>query len=82
MIKVVSREVSMVSAESVNEQLKKVGFNINALANKAELRELPNIILPDEEIFECTNGYYEGGFALLVATNIRVLLVDKKPLNL
>jgi hypothetical protein len=27
------------------------------------------------------NGSYEGGFALLVATDIRVLLIDKKPLN-
>ncbi len=71
----------MVSAESVNTQLKKLGFNIKAFSNRAELRELPNIIIPDEEIFECVNGYYEGGAALLVATNIRVLLIDKKPLN-
>ena len=41
----------------------------------------PTIILPDEEIFECVNGIYEGGFALLVATDVRVLLIDKKPLN-
>ena len=27
------------------------------------------------------NGIYEGGFALLVATDVRVLLIDKKPLN-
>jgi hypothetical protein len=71
----------MVSVESVNDQLKKLGFNIKAFSNRAELRELPNILIPDEEIFECVNGFYEGGAALLVATNIRVLLVDKKPLN-
>lgn len=34
-----------------------------------------------EEIYECVNGIYEGGFALLVATDSRVLLIDKKPLN-
>jgi hypothetical protein len=71
----------MVSVESVNEQLKKLGFNIKAFSNRAELHELPNILIPDEEIFECVNGFYEGGAALLVATNIRVLLIDKKPLN-
>jgi hypothetical protein len=37
--------------------------------------------VPGEEIYECVNGIYEGGFALLVATDVRVLLVDKKPLN-
>jgi hypothetical protein len=37
--------------------------------------------MPDEEIEELVNGYYDAGFALLVATKQRVLLVDKKPLN-
>lgn len=71
----------MVDAESVDKQLKGLGFNTKAFSNRAEIRELPNIIIPDEEIFECVNGYYEGGAALLVATNIRVLLIDKKLLN-
>jgi hypothetical protein len=70
----------MVSQKSVTAQLKKIGFSQHAWG-RAEVRELPNIILPDEEIFECVNGTYEGGFALLVATDIRVLLIDKKPFN-
>lgn len=70
----------MVSQKSIAAQLKKIGFNQHAWG-RAEVRELPNIILPNEEIFECVNGTYEGGFALLVATNVRVLLIDKKPLN-
>src|SRR6185312_11903060 len=70
----------MVSQASITAQLKKIGFNQTAWG-KAEVRELPNIILPDEEIFECVNGMYEGGFALLVATDVRVLLIDKKPFN-
>ncbi len=70
----------MVSQKSVMAQLKKIGFNQHAWG-RAEVKELPNIILPDEEIFECVNGIYEGGFALLVATDVRVLLIDKKPLN-
>lgn len=71
----------MVSKQSVESQLIRLGFNYHSWVNRAEIRELPNIILPDEEIYECVNGYYEGGFALLVATNIRVLLIDKKPFN-
>jgi hypothetical protein len=70
----------MVSLKSVEEQLKKIHFS-HATWNHAEVTELPNILLPDEEIFECVNGTYEGGFALLCATNIRMLLIDKKPLK-
>ena len=70
----------MVSMKSVEEQLKHIKFNHLAWG-RAEVRELPKILMEGEEIFECVNGIYEGGFALLVATNLRVLLVDKKPLN-
>ncbi|HYH36319.1 MAG TPA: PH domain-containing protein, partial [Candidatus Saccharimonadales bacterium] len=70
----------MVSQKSIADQLRRIGFNQHAWG-KAEVQELPNIILPDETIFECVNGSYEGGFALLVATDVRVLLVDKKPFN-
>ena len=69
----------MVSRQVVEQQLKELGFS--QTWGKAEIRELPHIMLPDEKISECVNGYYEGGFALLVATNLRVLLIDKKPLN-
>jgi hypothetical protein len=70
----------MVTRESVEEQLKKIGVNFNGWG-RTEMGELPDVILPDEEIFECVNGFYEGGFALLVATNFRVLLIDKKPMR-
>lgn len=70
----------MVSAQSVEQQLKRLKFNMHAWG-QAEVRELPNILLPDEEVYELVNGMYEGGFALLVATDVRVLLIDKKPLN-
>jgi len=70
----------MVSKTSVEEQLKRLGFNYHGWG-RTEVHELQNIILPDEEIFECVNGIYEGGFAMLLATDVRVLLVDKKPLN-
>jgi hypothetical protein len=70
----------MVSMKSVEEQLKHIKFNHLAWG-RAEVRELPKILMEGEEIYECVNGIYEGGFALLVATDLRVLLVDKKPLN-
>jgi hypothetical protein len=70
----------MVSAKAIEKQLKRVGFNTRGWG-RTEVHELKNIIMPDEEIFECVNGFYEGGFAMLLATDVRVLLVDKKPLN-
>lgn len=70
----------MVSATAIEEQLKRIGFNHHGWG-RTEVQELQNIILPDEEIYECVNGFYEGGFALLLATDVRVLLIDKKPLN-
>lgn len=70
----------MVDSKSVEKQLKALRFNPHGWGT-SEVKELPNILLPDEKIFELANGIYEGGFALLVATDVRVILVDKKPLN-
>lgn len=67
----------MVSSKSVEEQLKKIGFKRGW--NRPETEELAAILLADEEIFECVNGWYEGGYCLLAATNFRVLLIDRKP---
>lgn len=70
----------MVSLQSIQAQLKRLGFS-SISWGKTEVDELPSIILPEEVIYECVNGIYEAGFCLLVATNFRVLLVDKKPMN-
>lgn len=70
----------MVSQQSVELQLAKLGFNHHSWG-RSEVGELSNILLDGEEILEVINGTYEAGFALLLATNIRVILVDKKPLN-
>jgi hypothetical protein len=70
----------MVSKKYVDRQLKEIGFKPNGWG-RGEVNELPNIILPDEQIFECVNGIYDGGFALLIATDVRVLLIDQKPMN-
>ncbi|HET7320693.1 MAG TPA: PH domain-containing protein [Candidatus Saccharimonadales bacterium] len=70
----------MVDAKSVHTQLRRLKFDTRGWG-RAEINELPNILSPDEKIYECVNGIYDGGFALLVATSVRVLLIDKKPLN-
>lgn len=70
----------MVSQQEVNEQLERLSFNVHGWG-RTEVTELKEILLPDEKIFELANGFYEGGFALVVATDIRVLLIDKKPMK-
>jgi hypothetical protein len=44
--------------------------------------ELQHILIPGEQIQACLNGRYEGGFAMLCATDQRLLLIDKKPMYL
>lgn len=67
----------MVVTTSIEEQLKRIKFN--PAWNRAEALELETIVMPGEEIFECVSGWYEGGVALVCATNIRIILIDKKP---
>jgi hypothetical protein len=71
----------MISLRQVEEQLKHVGCNFR-FWGRAEIRELSNVLMPDEIIAQATNGSYEGGFAMLVVTNYRVLLIDRKPMLL
>jgi hypothetical protein len=67
--------------KQLEDQLKEIGCNFR-FWGRAELRELANVLLPGEKLTHCVNGSYEGGFALLAATDQRVLLVDKKPMYL
>lgn len=71
----------MVSMQEVETQLTHVGCNFR-LWGRAEIRELSNVLMPDEKIAQAVNGSYEGGFAMLVVTSYRVLLVDRKPMLL
>lgn len=71
----------MVSLREVEEQLKHVGCNFKVWG-RSEIRELCNVLMPEEKIAQAVNGSYEGGFALLCVTNYRVLLVDRKPMLL
>lgn len=71
----------MVRSDIVKEQLEQVGCNYE-LWGRTEVGELARVLVPEEQIMQAVNGYYNGGFALLCATNFRVLLIDKKPLAL
>ena len=44
-----------------------------------EIKQLSRIIAPNETIQHALNGRYEGGLALLCATDHRLLIIDKKP---
>lgn len=71
----------MVTHSYIEEQLKRVGCNFRFFG-RPEIRELANIIMPDESIACAVNGRYEGGFALLCVTSHRLLLIDRKPMFL
>jgi len=71
----------MISLLKIEEQLHEIGFRTHGWG-RGEIKELCNILADDEVILQCANGYYQNGFAMLVATNQRLLLVDQKPMFL
>lgn len=71
----------MIDPRVVKQQLHRVGAD-QAFWGRPELAELPKIMIDGEVIEYVRHGHYAGGFATLVATNHRLLLVDKKPLFL
>ena len=71
----------MITPNQVKEQLNRVGCHYTGWGS-TEVAELSGLLMDGEEIVLAVNGYYEGGFGLLVTTNFRVLIVDKKPFTL
>lgn len=71
----------MVTVQEVEKQLIRVGCHYT-LWGSTEVAELSGILMDGEQIVQAVNGYYEGGFGLLVATNLRVLIIDKKPFTM
>jgi hypothetical protein len=71
----------MVDANEIKQQLQHIGADFK-FWGRAELRELPRILFQGEQVEHVINGRYTGGFAMLVGTDQRVLLIDKKPLYL
>lgn len=71
----------MLSLSQVENQLKQVGCNFR-FWGRGEIRALREVLLSDETIAHVANGHYDGGFAMLVVTDQRLLLVDHKPMFL
>ena len=71
----------MHSYESVLSQLNSLGIR-HGRVFQGEVKALARLLLPDEQIEQFMTGRYDAGPAILVATNRRLLLVDKKPFNL
>jgi len=71
----------MISLLKIEEQLHEIGFRAHGWG-RGEIKELCKILADDEVILQCVNGYYQNGFAMLIATSQRLLLVDQKPMFL
>lgn len=71
----------MVSPKVVKKQLDDINCNF-AFFGRPELRELPNILQPDEVIAQVANGWYEGGYATFCVTTDRLLVIDRKLFSL
>jgi hypothetical protein len=71
----------MVTKQDVEAQLKCLGVSMKGWG-AAEMQELCHILMPNEEITGYAHGWYENGFATLITTNERLLLVDKKLFHL
>jgi hypothetical protein len=71
----------MVNNNLVRMQLNRIGHRLHFFG-RAEIKELQNILQPEESIIQCAYGYYQGGSGLLVATDKRLLLIDKRPFYL
>src|SRR3990172_4577729 len=67
----------MKSQNEVDLKINKLGIK-NRFWGRPEIRELQHILTDEEVITNAVNGHYEGGFALLLSTDQRLLLVDKK----
>jgi hypothetical protein len=71
----------MITLREVETRLAKIGCH-NRFWGRSEVKELQHILMPEEEVMHAVIGRYENGFALLVATDRRILLIDKKPMFL
>lgn len=55
---------------------------IEKFGNRGEIKHLPSILWEDEFPLQITSGWYNGGNSLLVATDRRVILIDKGVITL
>lgn len=70
---------ALTQGERIKQRLRSLGVSSWALRS-AESRYLPHIIHEDEDIQGVVYGKSDDGFAMLIATDTRVIYLDKKPL--
>ncbi len=61
-------------------QLRLVGLN-NNLWGWSEIKRLPSVLEDDEQILRAVSGFYQGGHALVIATDKRILFLDGKMMS-
>ncbi len=62
----------------LREHLKSLGYRQWRMLQSNELRELPNLLRDKEVVKKAIYGSYEGGWAMMVATDKRVIFLDRK----
>jgi len=70
----------MANTLDVRKQLLQAGFR-NKYMGWSAINQLPMILEEDEMIERAISGMYEGGYAVILATNRRILFLDKKPFS-
>lgn len=66
------------SLQEVKDQLRDCGATKYQLT-KPEVRELPKVLFKNETIKSFVIGFYEGGYGMLVATDMRIIFLDVMP---
>src|SRR5207237_7664302 len=67
----------MVHISIIQSQLTRLGVRLSRWF-APKVRELQHILMDNEKIVACAAGRYYSGFALLVSTDQRLLLIDKR----
>lgn len=71
----------MTKLREVIRQLRVAGFN-NTVWGWSEIKRLPSVLEADEKIEHAVSGFYDGGHALIVATDKRIIFLDAKIMSL
>lgn len=66
----------MPTLEEIQKQIAAIEGGSRFMPRK-EVRELPSVLAADERVEQLAPGFYNGGIGLLVATNRRLIFVDK-----
>jgi hypothetical protein len=66
----------MPTLEEIQQQIAAIEGGSRFVPRK-EVKELPNVLGPGERVEQLTPGFYNGGLGLLVATNRRLIFIDK-----